>query len=268
MPQILNETDRRYLTIPADIQLREQFELRMLEENPIDGLLRLSICDNNGELELRYDISGMCSLAELSETQKLLATDIRRLILTLKHIIAGMAPYLLDPSGILLSLESVYLSPVSRSPCFLFIPARGSSFSSELSEFLKTVLACTDQDDYSSVVLAYRLYKESLDHPSALDRLEQILVSQENISDPTVLTHTDEAAVELPLPEALIPEDNEALIAEIREVTFPSESDNSGENEKSGGLFHRLFHKNEDRSELISGDHSEECAFAELVARS
>jgi hypothetical protein len=34
-----------------------------------------------------------------------------------------------------------------------------------------------DHDDYNSVVLAYRLYKESLSGHGAIDRLEQILIA-------------------------------------------------------------------------------------------
>ena len=88
MPQILNDPNHRYLSMEADRQLREHFELRMLEENHVPGLLPLTVCDDNGVLTLNYDISGKDTLASLAMNQKLLAPDIRRLILTLKHVIS------------------------------------------------------------------------------------------------------------------------------------------------------------------------------------
>ena len=57
MPQILNETDHSYFSVETDPALREHYSLRMLEENRIDGLLRLSVCDDDGKLRLNYDIT-------------------------------------------------------------------------------------------------------------------------------------------------------------------------------------------------------------------
>ncbi len=265
MPQILNETEHRYLSMSSDFRLRENFELRMLEENRIEGLLRLSVCDDNGLLRLNYDITGMEPLSEFTAARKLKSADIRQLILTLRHVVSGIAPYLLSSSGILLTPETVYISPFSGAPCFLYLPGRKDTFSEALSDFLQTLLACTDHDDCASVVLAYRLYKESLDHPNALDRLEQLLVSPDSAEDPALLSPGPEN-IELSPANPLTIAAEESLVTELREVPADGYSSAVSENEKSGGLFHRLFRKNEAKN--TAAEQSEDAAWLKLMEQS
>ncbi len=177
MPQILNDSDHSYFSVDADPALREHYSLRMLEENRIDGLLRLSVCDDNGKLFLNYDITRMETLREWTERHRLRSEDLRLLILTLKHVSAGLAPFLLDPAGIVLDADSVYTHPVSHAPCFLYCPGRSGGFGEQLTLFLHTLMELSEHEDARSEVLAYRLYRESQEHPGALDHLERILIS-------------------------------------------------------------------------------------------
>ena len=243
MPRILNDVEHVYFSLEAESLLRDQFELRMLEENRIGGLLRLSVCDDDGKLKLNYDITGMDPLSETADHRKLRSQDLRQLILTLKHVITGLEPYLLNASGIVLRLDSVYVDPQSRAPCFLFLPGRNSDFSAELSEFLQALLGASDHDDYPSVVLAYRLYKESLDHPSALDRLEQILISQEGPEGAPPITSPD--GEQITVPEMLADAGQEPCVLEIREAPVQEYSTAlPGSGPQKPGLFRKLFRKN------------------------
>lgn len=177
MPQILNETDHSYFSVETDPALREHYSLRMLEENRIDGLLRLSVCDDEGKLFLNYDITRMETLREWTARHRLRSEDLRLLILTLKHVSSGLAPFLLDPAGIVLDADSVYTDPASHAPCFLYFPGRSGGFGDQLSGFLHSLMELSDHDDCRSEVLAYRMYRESQAHPNALDYLERILIS-------------------------------------------------------------------------------------------
>ena len=177
MPQILNETDHSYFSVETDPALREHYSLRMLEENHIDGLLRLSVCDDEGKLFLNYDITRMETLREWTARHRLRSEDLRLLILTLKHVSSGLAPFLLDPAGIVLDADSVYTDPASHAPCFLYFPGRSGGFGDQLSGFLHSLMELSDHDDCRSEVLAYRMYRESQAHPNALDYLERILIS-------------------------------------------------------------------------------------------
>ena len=84
---------------------------------------------------------------------------------------------------------------------------------------------CPQTASCSKVVLAYRLYQESLRHPHALDYLERILSASE-------------AAPQKEEPLAPV---NDTLVSEIREVRTEELPQ-----KKSGGLLRRLFsHKEE-----------------------
>ena len=138
--QSLNDVRHSFLTVRSDIKLRENFELRMLEENRIDGILPMTVCDNDGILDLNYDITGMLPLSEVLLNRRLTGGDIRHIVLSLKHILTGLGPFLLSGTGMILSAESVYTDPVTLSPYFLYLPGRDESFSSSLTDLLEHLM--------------------------------------------------------------------------------------------------------------------------------
>lgn len=184
--QGLNDVRHSYFTVQSDIGIRDFFELRMLEENRIGGLLDLTVCDDDGILVLNYDITGKEPLSELLKTHRLRSDDIRHILLDLKHLLAGLEPYLLSGSGLVLNADSVFADPLSLTPSFLYLPGRTEAFSASLTSFLQYILSATDHDDYNSVVLAYRLCKESENNANAIELIEQILIAPEGAPAPSV----------------------------------------------------------------------------------
>lgn len=242
MPQILNDVQHSYFSVDADLSLRDHFELRMLEENRIPGLLRMSVCDDNGKLKLNYDITGRISLAEQMEHKKLRAAEVRLLLLSLKHIISGLSPYLLKAEGILLTADTVYLDPISGEPSFLYQPNRTAPFSEALTAFLEVLLSGTDRNDYKSLLLVYCLLKESADHPNALERLEQILISQ-NLPEGTEQSfrqHEETIAAEI---DAGTINDNVFCPDDLCEVPIDEPLCIRDADNPKSGLFKRLFPK-------------------------
>ena len=151
---------------PADAS---GFPRRMLEENHIPGFLPLCpTCEALPET-LSYDVTGLLSLTDAAAEQKLRAEDLRRLLLYLLQALSRLPVYLLSPDGLVLDADAIYLDPQSRAPCFLYHPGQHADFADSLSAFLHALLALTDQNEERHMVLAYRLYQESLSHPHSLD---------------------------------------------------------------------------------------------------
>jgi|GEM_PF-334862 len=248
----LNDVRHSFFSVQADMRLRNHFELRMMEENRPDGLLNLSVCDDDGILQLNYDVTGKEPLSEYLLTKKLSAGDIRCIILGLKHVLNGLPSYLLSGNGLVLTAETVYTDPVFLSPFFLYMPGRNEPFSESLTGFLQTLMAATNHDDYESVVLAYRLYKESQENANAIDRLEQILITPGGAD---LLSGTEELhRVADAAPREYISGSQGAPCIVESADTFLSSPADTGENaagdpfsdsRKPPGLFGRLFRKND-----------------------
>ena len=196
---------------PADAS---GFPRRMLEENHIPGFLPLCPTGEALPETLSYDVTGLLSLTDAAAEQKLRAEDLRRLLLYLLQALSRLPVYLLSPDSLVLDADAIYLDPQSRAPCFLYHPGQHADFSDSLSAFLHALLALTDQNEERHMVLAYRLYQESLSHPHSLDYLERILTAAPPL-DP--------------------------LVSEIREVSAEELPQ-----KKSGGLLRRLFHRTEE----------------------
>ena len=284
MDNTLHETERCYFTIGADPGLRNACELRMLEENRIGGLLRLSVCEDEGQLVLNYDTTGWIPLSEFTESRHLTASEIRCLILTLKHVISGLSPFLLDQRGIMLSPDTVFLDPVSASPAFLYVPEQTDAFQENLTLLLQAILSNVDHDDYRSVVLAYRLYKESLEHrtENVLDCLERILISP-GAPEETGLSHPGSPDISAPeyIPEELlrtrsysvqeVPADADRASGDAErygrntgrigrnsgqaaEGTVPEGADTGHDSGKGEGLLRRFFKRPDARPEARRAD--------------
>ena len=225
MPKLLHSAARSFLALPCAEDAAPHFALRMLEENALPGFLPLHPCGAGVENELCYEVSGLHSLSEVCREQALRAAELRHLLLHLLHALSRLPAYLLSSDGVLLQSDCVYLESLGRAPRFLYHPGQQRPFSETLSAFLQELLSLTDQSDEASVVLAYRLYQESLRHPHALDYLERILSASE-------------AAPQKEEPLAPV---NDTLVSEIREVRTEELPQ-----KKSGGLLRRLFsHKEE-----------------------
>ena len=176
----------------------------------------------------KHSPTGLLSLTDAAAEQKLRAEDLRRLLLYLLQALSRLPVYLLSPDGLVLDADAIYLDPQSRAPCFLYHPGQHADFSDSLSAFLHALLALTDQSEERHMVLAYRLYQESLSHPHSLDYLGRILTSAE--ATPREADPAADAAPPL-----------DPLVSEIREVSAEELPQ-----KKSGGLLRRLFHRTEE----------------------
>lgn len=150
--------------IDVDIPYREGYQMRMLRENRIPGLLPVKGAGRDGQSRYTYRINGGQSMEELFGTREMKKRDVERFIEDLLNTVGAVTGHLLEPDGLILSPDMVYLTDGHYRFCYL--PASGTeeklslcrSFHQMTEYFVKKL----DYHDTSGIILVYRLHKDTM----------------------------------------------------------------------------------------------------------
>jgi len=113
------EIQSNYLVIKSEQKFDfNDFEYKILENNNIEGLLKLKIDDES----LLFDITSKQPLSLILEYKKVNQKDIKTLIFELNKVISSLSQYLLEESSLLIDMDCIYANPKDLSLEFCYIP--------------------------------------------------------------------------------------------------------------------------------------------------
>lgn len=170
------ENHKSYLVIKNQKENGENYDLKMLGSNPIEGLLPISLHVFNGEEELYYDISTKQPLSILYEKREMGKEDLEKLFIGMKNAVNKLEEYLLDVEGFIPEPDYIYTGGGDEQLYLLYYPYEKADFQQKIYEFAEYILARVCNDDEKAVVYAYGFYRyikeENGDLQEALARLE------------------------------------------------------------------------------------------------
>lgn len=137
----------------------EYFQMQMLLENRMEGLLACSLHSFNGEEQIFFDISGKQALSAAYEKKQMKAADLELLLFGIKKALEKMREYLLDESYLLLSPEYIYINLSAEQLFLCFYPFEKREFAKSMAVLTEYLLERVDHEDDKAVVLAYRFYR-------------------------------------------------------------------------------------------------------------
>ena len=86
----------RKITIEEDYIYQEDYQIRMLRANRIEGFLDISGRGMDGKSYYDYDVSGKVSINTLYERNEIQSCDIKRFLLSVLDILQETEKYLLN----------------------------------------------------------------------------------------------------------------------------------------------------------------------------
>ena len=150
-----------YLILEAGQDDEENFEIRMLTGNSIEGLLKFRIKQEEIGRYFYYEITSKQPLSRLLEFREIRKEELSTLVVEIGAVLKRIEDYLLTESNLLLEPEHIYVEPESYQIWLCYVPGYEKSFPEAMEKLLQYLLKKTDHKDNESVVLAYRLYQES-----------------------------------------------------------------------------------------------------------
>lgn len=218
--------------LDSDEQSHEVYDLEMLCENQIQGILPVSLHSFNGETELYYDISTKQTLRVLFEKKMFTREDLKWIFSGMNEAVCRLENYLLDMENLLIDPDYIYINMAEKKVYLLYYPYPEESFESEVEKFAEYILDKICNEDEQTVVYAYNFYRyvkeEKGDLISVFQEMENSDVNSEKEKSEQVSKQIQGEKNEL------FQEDEETLyfdeeLQQIKDNEKPSESNHMKE---------------------------------------
>lgn len=162
----LNNT---YLIIEDEMQYEEDYQIRMIKENHIHGLLPVRGRGVDGKSQYSYDISGKVSAKAMYEKAKLHKADITKLISDLMQTVKAVRNHLLDINCILLDTDYIFYEDGSFFYCYY--PLNKADLCDEFHHLSEYFVSQVDYEEKEGVYMAYELHKATMEENYSLEKL-------------------------------------------------------------------------------------------------
>ncbi len=153
----------------------DSFESKMLRLTRIPGTLPLSTRSDPEDPMLVYDITSLLSVEKHYENRRIVWQDIAVLIDSLSKLLRQLEAYLLPESYLSLDPRTLFLDPEKKLLLFALASDASPDFQSALTRLLAWVLERIDYSSDATVVLAYRLHKESCREYCSIADLQKLV---------------------------------------------------------------------------------------------
>ena len=203
-----NNLKQAILTLEGE-EIKDDFQIFMLQENEIPGLLKTNMKYIDGQSHYQYDISGKVSMKVKYEKMKLNSGDMKCMIHSLLQTLQEIEKYMLDAKGVLLSPEYIYCE--GDKYFFCFYPPCSLELKEEFHKLTEFFVREVDYKDKEGIHLAYTLHKSSMDENYSIEKIMEEVIKEE-----AVLQLPYEKRVEEQSEEAAIIEEKKELWEPVR----------------------------------------------------
>lgn len=153
-------------TLPAN-----DYQIHMLTEHHIGGLLSCSVKKVNGKGRYFYDITSRQSMENIYEKEHISAGDVRVFLKGLYMALTEAKKYLLDTDKVVLEPGMIYMDIETKEPLFCYLPVYEGSLHASFAKLSEYIMRRLDQTDSSAVLLGYEIYRQSMEENYSLERL-------------------------------------------------------------------------------------------------
>lgn len=169
----------RRITIEESVIYKEDYQMRMLTCNPIEGLLAVKGRGMNGSSFYDYDVSGKVSIKAMYQRSKMSSKDIKTFLVELKNVIVSIENHLLNKHRILLKPEYIFYE--KGHYYFCYYPLADTDFWEEFHSLTEYFVKKTDYEDKECVRITFLLHKETMEENYSLEKLVEECLKKEEI---------------------------------------------------------------------------------------
>lgn len=171
--EIQRDMKHSFFLVWTEAGVRESYEIRMITENKIPGLLPCQCRPLDDQVQMCFDIDSLFSLAELAAEKKLKSGSILALIKNLYMASEGLEEFLLKPERLSLNPEHIFADRELGQMFFCYMPEREKNTGEAFRELTEYLLPRLDHQDAEGVALGYGIYRYSMEEEFRMDTLKQ-----------------------------------------------------------------------------------------------
>lgn len=172
-----NDLKHAYFILEGKEGEQEDYQLIMLQENEIPGLLRTEVRHIDHCNHYYYEISGKTSVQIYHEKIPLGVEDIKKIVEDLMATIRQVQRYMLDAACILLEPEMIYRT--RDTYFFCYYPSGKMDLRESFHQLTEFFVRQVDYQDEEGVRLAYTLHKATMEENYSIEEIMKEFVSEE-----------------------------------------------------------------------------------------
>lgn len=157
--KIMCSGQENYLVLSPERDGISLFELEYLCRRKISGCMPYEIMIQNGKMEFWYRLTGCNSLETMLEIKAFGEEELRNLFRGIFRFCKELERNLLNPSGILLDLESVFFQGDNQKVLFCYNPEKQEALKFGMLSLLEEMLTLIDYKNQNMVELLYQAYE-------------------------------------------------------------------------------------------------------------
>lgn len=181
--EIKKELNQMRLRISLPGLYTEDYQVRMIRENTIKGLIPISGHGEGKNTIYEYDITGLTSLRRYYKQKKITGEEMKGFLTQIQEVIEETQGYLLDPNRLLLNPEYIFYEDGGCRFCYF--PQGEEDIRLSFHRLMDDFVQWTDYQDIPSVKTAFFLHKETMKENYSLKKiikeLEKMRAEEEQI---------------------------------------------------------------------------------------
>lgn len=166
----------RKITIEEPKVYREDYQMKMLYMNEIDGLLPVTGRGLNESSFYDYNVSGKVSMKAMYEKNKLSGEDLKIFLHHFLVTVQEVEKYLLNVHCILLEPEYIFYE--EKKFYFCYYPLEKRDIWERFHTLTEYFVKKTDYEDKESVRITFVLHKETLEENYSLEKIVKECVKE------------------------------------------------------------------------------------------
>lgn len=189
-----NDLKKAYLILEGEEGEKEDYQVVMLKENDVDGLLKTDVRYMDNRSYYHYDISGRTSFKTLHEKMDLSHEEMKRLVADLLQTIQNLRKYMLDANCILLEPEFIFSDP--ERFYFCYYPSCPTDVKHSFHRLTEFFVKEVNYKDEEGVHFAYTMHKMTMEENFSVEEIMQTLLPtarEESVEEipVTVMNYTE-----------------------------------------------------------------------------
>lgn len=152
--------NRVCLHIYKEEHYEEDYQMPMLRQNHLDGILEVEGCEVDGKARYTYEISGLVSMKTMYEKTCIKKQEIETVITRILEVTETLQRYMLNPNCLVLRPEYIFF----KEGCwfFCYFPGMKEDLCKLFHELTEYFVKMLDYEDTEGIFLAYELHKATL----------------------------------------------------------------------------------------------------------
>ncbi|MBP3327019.1 MAG: FHA domain-containing protein [Coprococcus sp.] len=136
----------------------DSYEVNMISNNNIEGLLPFEFRSLNETRMIYYRINGYVQLTELIQGEVLAMEYLADLFLHIIKLIHDMSMYMLQPDNLIINIKNVYFNSSDKRFGFVFCPNYETDIRRQLKSLTEECMKLVNHKDRQAVDMAYGIY--------------------------------------------------------------------------------------------------------------